>query len=49
LKWRAVMQQTEAAKKAGSKEINYSVAPGRSGQSNPFPFVSTKLYRTWLT
>jgi hypothetical protein len=35
------MQQTEAAKKAGSKEINYSVAPGRSGQSNPLSFVST--------
>lgn len=31
-KYRTVMQQSEAAKKANSKEgVNYSVAPGRSG------------------
>lgn len=32
LKWRAVLQASEAAKKAGTKDINYSVAPGRSGK-----------------
>jgi len=31
-KWRAVMQRSEEAKIAGTKDINYSVAPGRSGQ-----------------
>lgn len=31
-KWRAVMARSEAAKRAGTKEINYSVAPGRSGK-----------------
>jgi len=31
LKWRAVMQRSEAANKAGTAGINYSVAPGRSG------------------
>jgi len=31
-KWRSVMQRSEAAKKASTKEgANYSVAPGRSG------------------
>jgi hypothetical protein len=25
------MQRSEAAKKAGTKDVNYSVAPGRSG------------------
>jgi hypothetical protein len=33
LKWRAVMQRSEASKAASSKDINYSVAPGRSGAS----------------
>jgi hypothetical protein len=36
MKWRAVMARSEAAKKAGSKDINYSVATGRSGIS-PYP------------
>jgi len=31
-KWRAVMKRSEEAKIAGTKEINYAVAPGRSGQ-----------------
>jgi hypothetical protein len=31
LRWRAVLQRSEAAKKAASKDVNYSVAPGRSG------------------
>ncbi|KAF8861756.1 hypothetical protein BDZ45DRAFT_671585 [Acephala macrosclerotiorum] len=31
LKWKAVLARSEAAKKAGTKEINYSVAPNRSG------------------
>jgi hypothetical protein len=26
------MQASEAAKRAGTKDINYSVAPGRSGR-----------------
>ncbi|KAH8593428.1 hypothetical protein B0O99DRAFT_627175 [Bisporella sp. PMI_857] len=30
-KWRAVMQRSEAAKRASSKETNYAVVPGRSG------------------
>jgi hypothetical protein len=42
LKWRAVMQRSEAAKNAGAKDVNYSVAPGRSGTSpysiSPIPF-----------
>jgi len=25
------MQRSEAAKKAGTRDVNYSVAPGRSG------------------
>ncbi|PSS10887.1 hypothetical protein M430DRAFT_37048 [Amorphotheca resinae ATCC 22711] len=31
LKWRAVMQRSEEAKRAAGKNINYTVAPGRSG------------------
>ncbi|KUJ06975.1 uncharacterized protein LY89DRAFT_743306 [Mollisia scopiformis] len=31
LKWKAVLARSEAAKKSGTKEINYSVAPNRSG------------------
>lgn len=31
LKWRAVMQRSEATKKATSKPANYSVDTGRSG------------------
>lgn len=31
LKWNAVLARSEAAKKASTKEINYSVAPNRSG------------------
>lgn len=31
LKWKAVLARSEAAKKASTKEINYSVAPNRSG------------------
>jgi hypothetical protein len=52
LKYRTIMQRSEAAKKANAKEgVNYSVAPGRSGT---FPFLlldprvllnSTVLYR----
>lgn len=33
LKWRAVVQRSEAAKKAGTTDVNYHVAPGRSGES----------------
>ncbi|KAG4437357.1 hypothetical protein IFR05_007163 [Cadophora sp. M221] len=34
LKWRAVFSRSEAAKRATTKtkDINYSVAPGRSGE-----------------
>ncbi|RDL39953.1 Uncharacterized protein BP5553_04293 [Venustampulla echinocandica] len=39
LKWRAVMQRSEAAKKATSKPANYSVDTGRSGQ---FAFASNR-------
>lgn len=31
LKWRAVIARSEAAKVAGTKDVNYAVAPGRSG------------------
>ncbi|RKF53970.1 hypothetical protein OnM2_100018 [Erysiphe neolycopersici] len=31
LKWRAVMERSEAAKRATSKDINYFVVPSRSG------------------
>jgi hypothetical protein len=35
------MERSEAAKKAGTKDVNFSVAPGRSGMSaksiKPFP------------
>jgi hypothetical protein len=37
LKWRAVVQRSEAAKKAGQKDVNYSVAPGRSGECLSLP------------
>jgi hypothetical protein len=37
LKWRAVMQRSEAAKKAGAKDVNYAVAPGRSGTPPNIP------------
>lgn len=36
LKWKAVLARSEAAKKASTKEINYSVAPNRSGM---LPFL----------
>jgi hypothetical protein len=57
LKWRAVMQRSEAAKKAGAKDVNYSVAPGRSGTSpysiSPIPFPSIQYswqsrYVAWV-
>lgn len=37
LKWRAVKQSSEAAKKAGTTDVNYSVATGRSGEFLFFP------------
>jgi hypothetical protein len=42
MKWRAVLARSEAAKRAGSKEINYSVATGRSGTS--LPSIRTNLH-----
>jgi hypothetical protein len=42
------MQRSEAAKKAGTKEANYAVAPGRSGQSLCRPYPSRGLPRALL-
>jgi len=34
------MERSEAAKKAGSKDVNFSVAPGRSGMYAERPYPS---------
>lgn len=50
LKWRAVMQRSEEAKRSGTKDINYSVAPGRSGTFPPvmphIPYSNIFLSKT---
>jgi len=40
MKWRAVIQRSEAAKRAGARQ-DYGVAPGRSGM---FLYILNSLY-----
>lgn len=52
LKWRAVMERSEAAKRAASTDINYFVVPSRSGKLLYICFPMSKSndlipYRRW--